>query len=76
MARYDAFLLRIWQRGGEPHKKIAVQLRHLPDGDTVRFSNLASLLAHLNRELCAEDQAPSAPDSGDPEAGRTKGGRD
>ncbi|MDB5075561.1 MAG: hypothetical protein JWO42_1740 [Chloroflexi bacterium] len=65
MARYDAYLLRIWRSGDEEHGQWALRLQHLPDGTSVRFSSLESLLAHLRSTLgsgsgCRPDPENSA----------------
>jgi hypothetical protein len=65
MARYDAFLLRVRQRGGAPPTQMSVQLQHLPDGDICRFNTLASLLVHLTRELGVHDEVPPSMGSAD-----------
>jgi hypothetical protein len=75
MARYDAFLLRIWQQGDARHAQVAVQLQHLPDGDTLRFGSLAALTAHLTCELGAEDDGSLGAYGGDPAEGVAEGGR-
>jgi hypothetical protein len=51
MARYDAFILRIWRSGTGDEGQWAGRLEHLPDGEALRFSSLAALLAYLATEL-------------------------
>ena len=47
MARYDAFLLRIWRTGEGNEGRWAVRLEHLPDGQGARLDSLEALVAHL-----------------------------
>ncbi len=54
MARYDAFLLRIWRSGmGMEDGQWSARLEHLPDGHSVRFRDLDLLLAYLRAALQA-----------------------
>jgi hypothetical protein len=54
MARYDAFVLRIWRSGSGDAAQWAGRVEHLPDGVTLRFSSLPALLAYLGAELAIE----------------------
>jgi hypothetical protein len=54
MARYDAFVLRVWRSGTGDEEQWAGKLEHLPDGTTFRFGSLAALLAYLGAELACE----------------------
>ena len=47
MARYDAFLLRIWRTGEGNAARWAIRLEHLPDGQGARLDSLEALVAHL-----------------------------
>ena len=47
MAQYDAFVLRIWRSIGEQGQQWAGRLEHLQLADSLQFSNLDALLAHL-----------------------------
>jgi hypothetical protein len=58
MARYDAFVLRVWRSGTGKQVQWAGRLEHLPDGATLRFSSLSTLLAHLAAELAHPSPAP------------------
>jgi hypothetical protein len=51
MARYDAFLLRVWRRAGEDGDQWAGRLEYLPAGLSLRFTDLDSLLIHLRAAL-------------------------
>ena len=57
MARYDAFVLRIWRSGAGDEAQWAGRVEHLPDGGSLRFSSLAALLAYLGAELASERDA-------------------
>ncbi len=62
MARYDAFVLRVWRSGTGDEERWAGRLEHLPDGTTLRFGDLADLLAYLGAELADEaGKPPGAP---------------
>jgi hypothetical protein len=54
MARYDAFVLRVWRSGTGDDEQWAGRLEHLPDGITCRFGSLAALLTYLGAELAGE----------------------
>ena len=55
MARYDAFLLRIWRSGdASEERQWAIRLEHLPDGQGVRLRDLEALLAYLRGVLHPE----------------------
>ena len=54
MARYDAFVLRVWRSGTGDEEQWAGRLEHLPDGTTCRFGSLDALLAYLGTELSGE----------------------
>ena len=68
MARYDAFVLRVWRSGTGEEGQWAGRLEHLPDGTTLRFSSLAALLAHLCSELAVECGGSVVGRSADPPA--------
>ena len=51
MARYDAFLLRVWRSEGKDCDQWACRMEHLPDGLSQRFADLDALLAHLGTAL-------------------------
>lgn len=52
VARYDAFLLRIWRHGeGREDGSCAIRLEHLPDGQSLRFRDLDGLIAYLRAVL-------------------------
>lgn len=56
VARYDAFLLRIWRSGtGMGDGQWSARLEHLPDGQGLRFRDLELLLAHLRATLQASN---------------------
>jgi hypothetical protein len=71
MARYDAFVLRIWRSGTGDEEQWAGRLEHLPDGTTFRFGSLAALLAYLGAELAGESSTRrgSPPDGKQVDAG-------
>ncbi len=58
MARYDAFVLRVWRSGTGDEGQWAGRVEHLPDGMTLRFGSLATLLAYLGAELAIECGTP------------------
>jgi hypothetical protein len=67
VARYDAFLLRIWRSGtGTEDGQWAIRLEHLPDGHGLRFSDLDALIAHL-RTLLHQGGAPPAGPRAEPD---------
>lgn len=76
MARYDAFVLRVWRSGAGDDAQWAGRVEHLPDGVTLRFGSLASLLDYLCTELAIESDArPTTPIDSRP-ANEKKGVRD
>jgi hypothetical protein len=54
VARYDAFLLRIWRSGEGPERRWSIRLEHLPDGRAARLDSLEALAAHLTAVLSEE----------------------
>lgn len=60
MARYDAFLLRIWRTGAGSEGRWAIRLEHLPDGQGARLDSLEALIAHL---AAVVPDAPVVPDA-------------
>ena len=68
MARYDAFLLRIWRSGDEENGRWALRLEHLPEGQTLRFTTIEALLAHLYGTLPHGHEYQPAPSIDKPTA--------
>ncbi|HWE61835.1 MAG TPA: hypothetical protein VHB98_08995 [Chloroflexota bacterium] len=67
MARYDAFVLRVWRSETGDEGQWAGRLEHLPDGAALRFGSLTELLAYLYSELAIKGGARScAPTGGGP----------
>lgn len=67
MARYDAFVLRIWRSGAGDDAQWAGRVEHLPDGAALRFGSLPALLAYLGAELAIESGThPTTPIDGQP----------
>jgi hypothetical protein len=56
--RYEAFLLRVWRGTDRSDGQCALRLEHLPDGQSLRFSDPDLLLAHLRAIICSD--APSS----------------
>ena len=75
MARYDAFVLRVWRSGTGDQGQWAGKLEHLPDGAVLRFSSVESLLAYLCAELVVERAAGEALGSHLPVDGERSGAR-
>jgi hypothetical protein len=73
MARYDAFILRIWRSGTGDERQWAGRVEHLPAGATLRFDNPAALLAYLGAELAGESDARPTTPSDDGASDTAKG---
>jgi hypothetical protein len=61
MARYESFILRIWQSGGTGGAQWAGKVQKLPDGENLRFADPDALLDYLRTVLfpiAAPSQAP------------------
>jgi hypothetical protein len=54
MARYDAFLLRIWHSGDGPGEQWSIRLQHVPDGQIARLGSLDGLETYLRAVLSVE----------------------
>ena len=74
MARYDAFVLRVWRSGTGDEEQWAGRLEHLPDGTTFRFGSLDALLAYLGTELSSERAMRHGSPAGDPCLDGRRGG--
>ncbi|HWE61308.1 MAG TPA: hypothetical protein VHB98_06325 [Chloroflexota bacterium] len=61
MARYDAFLLRIWHSGDAAGAQWSIRLQHLPDGQVARLGDLDGLAAYLQAVLYVDATRPEAP---------------
>jgi hypothetical protein len=57
MARYNAYLLRLWRDGRADGDRWAARLEHLPRGDALHFTDRAALLAYMEELIDAEDPA-------------------
>jgi hypothetical protein len=69
MARYDAFLLRIWRsEAGAEVTQWAIRLAHLPDGAGLRFGDLDALFEHLRTQLCQDEPPTLSPIVDEPRA--------
>jgi hypothetical protein len=68
MARYDAFLLRIWRSGDGAEAQWAIRLQHLPDGQAARLDTLAGLAAYLQAVLTIEAAPDALPATNGPPA--------
>jgi hypothetical protein len=47
MPHHDAYVLHIWRSRATSGRQWAARLDHLPGGESLRFSDPAVLLAHL-----------------------------
>jgi hypothetical protein len=74
MARYDAFVLRVWRSGTREEEQWAGRLEHLPDGATFRFGSLDALLAYLGAELAGAATAQPGSPTGGPRVGERSSG--
>ena len=74
VARYDAFVLRVWRSGTGDEGQWAVRVEHLPDGMTLRFGSLATLLAYLGAELAIESSKDRGTPIVEPPVDAGKGG--
>jgi hypothetical protein len=75
--QHDAYILRIWRSRAVSGWQWAARLQHLPDGQSVRFSDPAALLAHLQALVRAGvlvDPAPDTPSGADGLAPSTQEG--
>lgn len=61
MARYDAFILRVWRSGTADDRQWSGRVEHLPQGKILRFSSVAALLAYLAAELAIECDPAAEP---------------
>ncbi len=73
MARYDAFVLRVWRSGTGHEEQWAGRLEHLPDGATFRFGSLDALLAYLGAELAGTSATQRGSPSHGPRVDTGKG---
>ena len=63
MPQYNSFLLRIWRSVGVDGPQWTGRLEHLQQAETLHFSNLDALLAHLRVVGGGlEGTAPAMPD--------------
>jgi hypothetical protein len=72
MARYDAFLIRVWYGATGAERQWAIRLQHLPDGRTARLDSPDALAAYLQAAIGAtiaeESHGAPADLSFDPDA--------
>lgn len=61
MARYDAFLLRIWRSTRDDGCQWRCRIEHLPRGEQQQFTELGALLGYLQTLDEPYDSAMAAP---------------
>ncbi|MGH2389773.1 MAG: hypothetical protein ACRDIE_16350 [Chloroflexota bacterium] len=59
MARYDAYLVRVWRGEQQDGRRWACRLEHRPDGRCRRFGSLEELLDGLRHLLATEGADPA-----------------
>ena len=59
MPRYNAYLLRVWHAGPPGSSRWAARLEHLPQGNSLLFTERSALLAYIEELADADTQGTS-----------------